>query len=150
MCVLTRFLNCLWMASNASLMVTPFMFRATTSRPSGKCRVIDLSLGSVSGSFSTDGSSTVLGDLFSFLESHLLARVQTKKAGQSYPDHGGPVDNSAEQLLESDRERLSHQLSFCVSIEMSMCLPSFSVARSAQLAPHSTPPHRSPISGAHT
>lgn len=150
MCVLTRFLNCLWMASNASLMVTPFMFRATTSRPSGKCRVIDLSLGSVSGSFSTDGSSTVVGDLFSFLESHLLARVQTKKARHSYPDHGGPDDNSAERLRESNGMRLSYQLSFCVSIEMSMCLPSFSMARSAQLAPHSAPPQGSRIRGAHT
>jgi hypothetical protein len=66
--ILTRFLNCLWMASSASLMVTPFMFRAVTSRPSGKCRAMDLSLGSVSGIFKTDGSSTVDGDLFSFLE----------------------------------------------------------------------------------
>ena len=66
--ILTRFLNCLWMASSASLMVTPFMFRAVTSNPSGKCRAMDLSLGSVRGSFKTDGSSTVLGDLFSFLE----------------------------------------------------------------------------------
>ena len=49
-------------------MVTPFMFRAVTSRPSGKCRAMDLSLGSVSGIFKTDGSSTVDGDLFSFLE----------------------------------------------------------------------------------
>jgi hypothetical protein len=49
-------------------MVTPFMFRAVTSSPSGKCKAMDLSLGSVSGNFKTDGSSTVLGDLFSFLE----------------------------------------------------------------------------------
>jgi hypothetical protein len=65
--ILTRFLNCLWMASNASLMVTPFMFRATTSRPSGKCRVIFLTLGRHNGSFRTAGSSTLVGDSFSFL-----------------------------------------------------------------------------------
>lgn len=32
----TFFLNCLWMASSASLMVTPFRFLAVTSRPNGK------------------------------------------------------------------------------------------------------------------
>lgn len=32
----TFFLNCLWMASSASLMVTPFRFRAVTSSPRGK------------------------------------------------------------------------------------------------------------------
>jgi hypothetical protein len=73
--VLTRFLNCLWMASSASLMVTPFMFRAVTSRPSGKCRAMDLSLGSVSGSFKTSESSTVDGDLFNFLSVECVSGV---------------------------------------------------------------------------
>ena len=35
-CWHTFFLNCLWMASSASLIVTPFRFRAVTSRPNGK------------------------------------------------------------------------------------------------------------------
>jgi hypothetical protein len=64
---LTLFLNCLWMASSASLMVTPFMFRALTSRPSGKWRVIFLTLGMHKGRARNAGSSTVVGDLFSFL-----------------------------------------------------------------------------------
>jgi hypothetical protein len=73
--MLTRFLNCLWMASSASLMVTPFMFRATTSSPSGKCRVIFLTLGVHSGSFRTAGSSTLEDDSFSFLDGGLVSNV---------------------------------------------------------------------------
>lgn len=68
----TLFLNCLWMASRASLMVTPFMFLAVTSRPSGKCRVIFLTLGVHNGKARYDGSSTVDGDLLSFLSSELV------------------------------------------------------------------------------
>jgi len=63
----TLFLNCLWIASSASLIVTPFMLRAWTSRPRGKCRVIFLTLGMHKGSDRNEGSSTVDGDLFSFL-----------------------------------------------------------------------------------
>ena len=63
----TLFLNCLWMASSASLIVTPFMLRAETSRPRGKCRVIFLTFGMHNGRARYAGSSTVDGDLFSFL-----------------------------------------------------------------------------------
>lgn len=48
-------------------MVTPFMFRAETSRPSGKCKVIFFTLGVHNGRLRYAGSSTVDGDLFSFL-----------------------------------------------------------------------------------
>lgn len=54
------------MASSASLIVTPFKFRAATSRPSGKCRSIFLTGGVVRSFLRTAGSSTVLGDLLSF------------------------------------------------------------------------------------
>ena len=48
-------------------MVTPFRFRAVTSRPSGKCRSIFLTGGVVRNFFSTSLSSNVAGDVFSFL-----------------------------------------------------------------------------------
>jgi hypothetical protein len=64
----TFFRNCLWMASSASLIVTPFRFRAVTSRPSGKWRSIFLTGGVVSIFFRYSLSSTVFGDLFSFLK----------------------------------------------------------------------------------
>jgi hypothetical protein len=54
------------MASSASLIVTPFRFRAETSRPSGKCRSIFLTGGVVRSFLRTAGSSIVLGDLLSF------------------------------------------------------------------------------------
>ena len=79
-------------------MVTPFMFRAVTSRPSGKCRAMDLSLGSVSGSFSTAGSSTVVGDLFSFLERAVLAARQVVGVCRSHPDSSGPLDDKVKPL----------------------------------------------------
>lgn len=63
----TFFLNCLWIASNASLIVTPFRFRAVTSSPRGKCRSIFLTGGVVSIFFRIVGSSTVLVDVLSFL-----------------------------------------------------------------------------------
>lgn len=65
---LTFFLNCLWMASSASLMVTPLRFRAVTSRPRGKWRSIFLMGGVTSSFLRTAGSSTVEGEAFSFLE----------------------------------------------------------------------------------
>jgi hypothetical protein len=55
------------MASRASLMVTPFRFRAVTSRPRGKCRSIFLMGGSVSMVLRIAGSATVLGEVFIFL-----------------------------------------------------------------------------------
>lgn len=76
--ILTRFLNCLWMASSASLMVTPFMFRATTSRPSGKWSVIFLTLGVHNGIFRTAGSSTLEDDSFSFLRSHVSIVLRSR------------------------------------------------------------------------
>lgn len=63
----TLFLNCLWMASSASLIVTPLRFRATTSSPSGKCRSIFLTGGSVSIFFRMSLSSTVDGEVLTFL-----------------------------------------------------------------------------------
>lgn len=59
----TFFLNCLWIASNASLIVTPFRLRAVTSSPNGKCRSIFLTGGSVRNFLSTSFSSMVLGDV---------------------------------------------------------------------------------------
>ena len=67
----TFFLNCLWIASNASLIVTPFRFRAVTSSPSGKCRSIFFTGGVVRNFLSTAGSSTVLGDVLSLLCVHV-------------------------------------------------------------------------------
>lgn len=63
----TRFLYALWMASRASLMVTPLRLRADTSSPSGKWRSIFLTGGVVKCSFSMLGSSTVLELLLIFL-----------------------------------------------------------------------------------
>lgn len=63
----TLFLNCLWIASSASLIVTPLRFRATTSSPNGKCRSIFLTGGSVSIFFRMSLSSTVDGEVLTFL-----------------------------------------------------------------------------------
>ena len=65
--LLTFFLNCLWIASSASLMVTPFKFRAVTSRPRGKCKSIFFTGGVVRSFFSASRSSIVVGDVFNFL-----------------------------------------------------------------------------------
>lgn len=59
----TFFLNCLWIASNASLIVTPFRLRAVTSSPNGKCRSIFLTGGSVRNFLSTSFSSMVPGEV---------------------------------------------------------------------------------------
>ena len=63
----TFFLNCLWIASSASLIVTPLRFRAVTSRPSGKCRSIFLTGGLVRNFLRTSFSSKVAGEVLSFL-----------------------------------------------------------------------------------
>ena len=63
----TFFLNCLWMASMASLMVTPLRFRAVTSRPSGKWRSIFLMGGVVRSFLRTSLSSMDVGDVLIFL-----------------------------------------------------------------------------------
>lgn len=65
---LTLFLNCLWMASSASLIVTPLRFRAVTSSPRGKWRSIFLTGGVVSIFLRCSLSSTVVGDVLIFLE----------------------------------------------------------------------------------
>ena len=65
--LLTFFLNCLWMASKASLIVTPLRLRAVTSRPRGKCRSIFLTGGLVRNFFKASFSSTVAGEVLSFL-----------------------------------------------------------------------------------
>jgi hypothetical protein len=64
---LTFFLSCLWIASNASLIVTPFKLRAVTSRPKGNCKSTFLTRGSHRGFLRTSLSSTVEGDVFTFL-----------------------------------------------------------------------------------
>ena len=61
--IFTFFLNCLCIASNASLIVTPFRLRAVTSSPNGKCRSIFLTGGSVRNFLSTSFSSMVPGDV---------------------------------------------------------------------------------------
>lgn len=63
----TFFLYCLWIASIASLIVTPFRFRAVTSRPRGKCRSIFLTGGVVRSFLRYSLSSMVLGDVLIFL-----------------------------------------------------------------------------------
>lgn len=74
---LTFFLNCLWMASSASLMVTPLRLRAVTSRPKGKCRSIFL-MGGLQRSFlRTSLSSMEEGAVLSFL------RVETRRQPRS-------------------------------------------------------------------
>ena len=64
----TFFLNCLWMASSASLMVTPFELRAETSNPSGKCRSIFFTGGLTRYNFRMSWSSIVDGEVLSLLE----------------------------------------------------------------------------------
>ena len=56
------------MASSASLIVTPFKFRAVTSRPVGKRKSIFLTGGVVRSFFNTSLSSSDAGEVFSFLE----------------------------------------------------------------------------------
>src|SRR6266498_305283 len=56
------------MASSASLIVTPFMLRAVTSRPRGKCRSIFLTGGVVSIFFKVSGSPIEVGEVLSFLQ----------------------------------------------------------------------------------
>lgn len=48
-------------------MVTPFKFLAVTSSPRGKCRSIFLTGGLVRNFFKASLSSSVAGDVFSFL-----------------------------------------------------------------------------------
>lgn len=55
------------MASRASLIVTPFKFRAVTSRPKGKCKSIFFTGGVVRNFFKASLSSSVAGDVLSFL-----------------------------------------------------------------------------------
>ena len=69
--MLTFFLNCLWMASSASFIVTPFRFLAVTSSPRGKCKSIFLTGGSVNIFLRYSLSSILVGDVFSFLPSHV-------------------------------------------------------------------------------
>lgn len=71
---LTLFLNCLWMASSASLIVTPLRFRAVTSSPRGKWRSIFLTGGVVSIFLRCSLSSTVVGDVLIFLERNRVSR----------------------------------------------------------------------------
>lgn len=63
----TLFLYALWMASMASLIVTPLRFLAVTSRPKGKCRSIFLIGGVVRSFLRTSLSSTVDGEVLTFL-----------------------------------------------------------------------------------
>lgn len=81
----TFFLNCLWMASSASLIVTPFRFRAVTSRPKGKCKSIFLTGGLTSFSLRISLSSMVFGDLLSFLEGYVSQVKQGYKKGSDQP-----------------------------------------------------------------
>lgn len=79
-------------------MVTPFMLRALTSRPSGKCNVIFLTLGMHNGRARYAGSSTVDGDLFSFLQlpiSQLLSTFIVASTQQTQP-----VTTTAERGIE--------------------------------------------------
>lgn len=62
-----RFLYGLWIASSASLMVTPLRFRAVTSSPRGKRRSIFLTGGVVRNFFRISLSSIEVGDVFIFL-----------------------------------------------------------------------------------
>ena len=64
---ITFFLNCLWIASSASFIVTPFKFRAVTSSPRGKCRSIFLTGGVVRNFLRASLSSKVDGEVFNFL-----------------------------------------------------------------------------------
>ena len=65
--VLTFFFICLYMASRASFIVTPFMLRAVTSMPRGKRISIFLTRGFVRGFLRVSFSSSVAGEVFSFL-----------------------------------------------------------------------------------
>lgn len=78
----TLFLNCLWMASSASLIVTPLRFRAVTSSPSGKCRSIFLTGGSVSIFFRMSLSSTWDGEVLTFLYAENGSQYPNTYSGQ--------------------------------------------------------------------
>ena len=65
--VLTFFLNCLYIASSASFIVTPFRFRAVTSSPRGKWRSIFFTGGVVKNFFNASLSSSEPGEVLSFL-----------------------------------------------------------------------------------
>lgn len=71
----TFFLNCLYIASRASLIVTPLRFRAVTSRPNGKCRSIFLTGGVVRNFLRASLSSTDEGDVLSFLEGRSVNNI---------------------------------------------------------------------------
>lgn len=84
---LTRFLYVLWMASSASFIVTPFMFRAVKSMPSGKWRSIFLTGGVVRNSLRMLGSSIVEGDVFIFLwTTSTLVKGPRTEAGEKTQD----------------------------------------------------------------
>ena len=86
---LTFFLNCLWMASQASLIVTPLRFRAVTSSPSGKCRSIFLMGGVQRSFFRASLSSIVDGEVLSFLDPSCQRRVECGVTGGKTGGNGG-------------------------------------------------------------
>jgi hypothetical protein len=94
--------------------------------------VIFLTLGMHKGSARNEGSSTVDGDLFSFL----LRRGQSEMTFQAclQPGNGQPGMHSQQLTMHVCRARdCTYHPSFCVSGAIMICLPSFSVIVSAPL-----------------
>ena len=114
------------MASNASLIVTPFKFRAVTSSPRGKCRSIFLTGGSVSiflrALFS--GSSIDIGDLLIRLPHHDPSAMFPSRFVDLKMSRGwGRARRGISKVSDT------YQFSFCVSLAIWSSFPSFSVSR---------------------
>jgi hypothetical protein len=103
-------------------MVTPFRFRAVTSRPRGKCRSIFLTGGVVSIFLSASLSSRVAGEVLSF-----LCKVVQRGISKWWSLAGG-----SKSLWQCAGKRYgekgfgSYQLSFWVSLATCISTPSFS------------------------
>jgi hypothetical protein len=111
------------MASNASLIVTPFRFRAVTSSPRGKWRSIFLTGGSVSIFLRElfSGSSIDIGDLLIRLnimthQSSFYQNVRKLSQGQGMA-----------RTSEAFQSKCTYQFSFCVSLAIFSSFPSFSI-----------------------
>jgi hypothetical protein len=103
-------------------MVTPFRFRAVTSRPRGKCRSIFLTGGVVSIFLSASLSSRVAGEVLSF-----LCKVVQRGISKWWSLTGG--SKSLQQYAGrryGEKGFRSYQLSFWVSLATCISMPSFS------------------------
>lgn len=104
----TFFLNCLYIASRASLIVTPLRFRAVTSRPNGKCRSIFLTGGVTRYFLRASLSSRLAGDVLSFLQEMPVNNAVPSSIHSSQPvwEHNG-LSRKLIKPLRPDRTRIT-------------------------------------------